>query len=105
MTVPTILSIRVDESLYFANARVLADAVYDHIAGQSALKRTNFLWVTSFVAVQGGQRAVRTPIGALRANSGFWLFQVVFASRLHGIDANIQHQRFANLRFAINPSS
>ena len=38
ITDPTILSIRVDESLYFANARALEDAIYDHIAEQPALK-------------------------------------------------------------------
>ena len=38
ITDPTILSIRVDESLYFANARALEDAIYDCIADQPALK-------------------------------------------------------------------
>jgi sulfate permease, SulP family len=32
LTEPAILSIRVDESLYFANARALEDAIYDRIA-------------------------------------------------------------------------
>ena len=34
ITDPAILSIRVDESLYFANARALEDAIYDRIADQ-----------------------------------------------------------------------
>ncbi len=38
ITDPAILSIRVDESLYFANARALEDAIYDHIAGQPELR-------------------------------------------------------------------
>jgi SulP family sulfate permease len=38
LTDPSILSIRVDESLYFANARALEDAIYDRIADQPALK-------------------------------------------------------------------
>ena len=38
LTNPALLSIRVDESLYFANARALEDAVYDHIADQPALR-------------------------------------------------------------------
>ncbi len=38
ITDPAILSIRVDESLYFANARALEDAIYSHIAGQPALR-------------------------------------------------------------------
>lgn len=38
ITEPEILSIRVDESLYFANARALEDAIYDSIADQPLLK-------------------------------------------------------------------
>lgn len=38
ITDPTILSIRVDESLYFANARALEDAVYDQLAAHPELK-------------------------------------------------------------------
>jgi SulP family sulfate permease len=38
ITEPGILSIRVDESLYFANARALEDAIYDRIADQPLLK-------------------------------------------------------------------
>jgi SulP family sulfate permease len=38
ITDPAILSIRVDESLYFANARALEDAIYDRIADHPALK-------------------------------------------------------------------
>ena len=38
ITDPRLLSIRVDESLYFANARALEDAIYDRIADQPALK-------------------------------------------------------------------
>jgi len=38
ITDPTILSIRVDESLYFANARALEDAIYDRVADQPMLK-------------------------------------------------------------------
>jgi len=38
ITEPAILSIRVDESLYFANARALEDAIYDRIADQPLLK-------------------------------------------------------------------
>nr|WP_245298874.1 sulfate permease [Pseudotabrizicola sediminis] len=38
ITDPRILSIRVDESLYFANARALEDAIYDHIADQPLLR-------------------------------------------------------------------
>jgi len=38
ITDPAILSIRVDESLYFANAKALEDAIYTRIAEQPALK-------------------------------------------------------------------
>lgn len=38
ITDPSILSIRVDESLYFANARALEDAIYDRVADQPILK-------------------------------------------------------------------
>ncbi len=38
ITTPSILSIRVDESLYFANARALEDAIYDHVANQPMVK-------------------------------------------------------------------
>ena len=38
ITDPTILSIRVDESLYFANARALEDAICERIADRPALK-------------------------------------------------------------------
>jgi SulP family sulfate permease len=38
ITDPTILSIRIDESLYFANARALEDAIYERIADRPALK-------------------------------------------------------------------
>ncbi|MBS3849869.1 sulfate permease [Devosia sp. J2-20] len=37
-TTPSVLSIRVDESLYFANARYLEDLVYDQVAGRPELK-------------------------------------------------------------------
>jgi SulP family sulfate permease len=37
ITDPAILSIRVDESLYFANARALEDAIYDRIADHPEL--------------------------------------------------------------------
>jgi SulP family sulfate permease len=35
---PHILTIRVDESLYFANTRVLEDRIYDEVAKQTGLK-------------------------------------------------------------------
>ena len=38
ITYPEILSIRVDESLYFANSRTLEDAIADHVAAQPALR-------------------------------------------------------------------
>ena len=38
ITDASILSIRVDESLYFANARALEDAIYDRIGGQPELR-------------------------------------------------------------------
>lgn len=38
ITDPAILTIRLDESLYFANARALEDAIYDRIADQPLLK-------------------------------------------------------------------
>jgi len=37
-TQPEILSVRIDESLYFANARFLEDAVYDRVAKKTKLK-------------------------------------------------------------------
>ncbi len=37
-TDPAILTIRVDESLYFANARYLEDYIYDRVVGNDALK-------------------------------------------------------------------
>ena len=43
ITDPSILSIRVDESLYFANARALEDAIYDCIADQSSVKNVILL--------------------------------------------------------------
>ncbi|MAQ44616.1 MAG: sodium-independent anion transporter [Confluentimicrobium sp.] len=38
LTDPTLLTIRIDESLYFANARFLEDYVYDRIAGAEDLR-------------------------------------------------------------------
>ena len=38
ITDPAVLSIRVDESLYFANARFLEDAIYDRVADRPDLK-------------------------------------------------------------------
>jgi SulP family sulfate permease len=38
ITYPDILTLRVDESLYFANARYLEDSVYDMVAAKPALK-------------------------------------------------------------------
>ncbi|NUB46714.1 sulfate permease [Fertoebacter nigrum] len=35
---PSVLTIRVDESLYFANARYLEDSIYAHVAARPALK-------------------------------------------------------------------
>jgi SulP family sulfate permease len=35
---PSVLTIRVDESLYFANARFLEDSIYAHVAARPALK-------------------------------------------------------------------
>ncbi len=37
-TTPEILTIRVDESLYFANARFLEDYIYDRVVGNKALR-------------------------------------------------------------------
>ena len=37
-TVPGVLSIRIDESLYFANARYLEDLVYNHVAASPEVK-------------------------------------------------------------------
>ena len=37
-TDPTILTLRIDESLYFANARFLEDYIYDRLAGDHAIK-------------------------------------------------------------------
>lgn len=39
VTDPSILSIRVDESLYFANARFLEDTIYDAVASRPELKQ------------------------------------------------------------------
>ncbi|WP_112875129.1 sulfate permease [Paracoccus endophyticus] len=38
VTAPEVLSIRIDESLYFPNARVLEDAVYDRVAADRAVR-------------------------------------------------------------------
>jgi SulP family sulfate permease len=38
VTSPTVLSVRVDESLYFANARYLEDKIYDMVADRPELK-------------------------------------------------------------------
>jgi SulP family sulfate permease len=35
---PRVLSIRVDESLYFANARYLEDRIYDHVASREGIR-------------------------------------------------------------------
>lgn len=37
-TVPSVLTLRVDESLYFANARFLEDYIYDRVQGDTDLK-------------------------------------------------------------------
>jgi len=37
-TDPTLLTLRIDESLYFANARFLEDYIYDRLAGDHAIK-------------------------------------------------------------------
>jgi len=38
ITCPEIVTLRVDESLYFANARFLEDKIYDHVASHPAVK-------------------------------------------------------------------
>lgn len=38
ITDPTLLSLRIDESLYFANARFLEDLIYDRLAGDHGIK-------------------------------------------------------------------
>jgi sulfate permease, SulP family len=38
LTEPSLLSIRVDESLYFANARFLEDYIYDRVAADTAIR-------------------------------------------------------------------
>jgi len=38
LTDPTIVTIRIDESLYFANARFLEDYVYDRLAGNGEIR-------------------------------------------------------------------
>ena len=38
MTSPSVLSVRVDESLYFANARYLEDRVYDEAVAQEGIR-------------------------------------------------------------------
>lgn len=38
VTAPNVLSLRVDESLYFPNARFLEDTIYDRIAGDTAIE-------------------------------------------------------------------
>jgi SulP family sulfate permease len=47
ITQPELLTIRVDESLYFANARVLEDAVYDQVAARPTV--TNVVLMCSAV--------------------------------------------------------
>ncbi|HBR37616.1 MAG TPA: sodium-independent anion transporter, partial [Sulfitobacter pontiacus] len=37
-TCPTVLTLRIDESLYFANARFLEDCIYDRLAGNTCLR-------------------------------------------------------------------
>ena len=37
-TCPTVLTLRIDESLYFANARFLEDCIYDRLAGDTCLR-------------------------------------------------------------------
>jgi len=37
-TCPTVLTLRIDESLYFANARFLEDRIYDRLAGDTCLR-------------------------------------------------------------------
>jgi SulP family sulfate permease len=37
-TVPSVLSLRIDESLYFANAKFLEDYLYDRVAGDTPIK-------------------------------------------------------------------
>lgn len=37
-TDPTLLTLRIDESLYFANARFLEDYIYDRLAGDAAIR-------------------------------------------------------------------
>jgi len=38
LTHPALLTLRIDESLYFANARFLEDYIYDRVVGDTALK-------------------------------------------------------------------
>jgi len=38
VTSPSVLSVRVDESLYFANARVLEDRIYDNAVADAAIR-------------------------------------------------------------------
>jgi SulP family sulfate permease len=38
LTHPEVVTLRIDESLYFANARFLEDYIYDRIVGDTALK-------------------------------------------------------------------
>lgn len=43
LTNPALLTIRIDESLYFANARFLEDYVYDRVVGDEALQHVVFM--------------------------------------------------------------
>ncbi len=43
ITSPQVLSLRIDESLYFANARFLEDSVYDLVAARPATKHVVFM--------------------------------------------------------------
>jgi SulP family sulfate permease len=59
-TSPTVLSVRVDESLYFANARALADRVYDLAACRPALRHVvlqcsaiNFIDASALESLEG----------------------------------------------------
>ncbi|THD83092.1 sulfate permease [Aliigemmobacter aestuarii] len=63
VTAPDVLSIRVDESLYFPNARFLEDTVYGHVAANPAIRHV----VLMFPAVNAVDSSALESLEAINA--------------------------------------
>lgn len=103
-TVPSVLSIRVDESLYFANARYLEDLVYGHVAQNSAVRDVVLMCsavnaidmsaLDSLDAVQRqlGELGIRLHLSEVKGPIMDRLTATEFLGRLNGRVHLSQHQ-------------